>query len=275
MESRPLGNTGETIPRIGQGTWKVRDHARATAAIEEGIRLGLTHIDTAELYEQGTKSETMLGPIVHKHRSKIFLASKVLPQNATARGVPSACKDSMVRLQTDQIDLYYHHWRGRPPLSETLHALADLVDKGWVRHIGVSNYDVSDLEEAVGILGKGRIVANQVLHHLEDRGAEDEVVPWCKTNGVTVVGYSPFGSGPFVRRPHAQRKLGQVADALGKTPRQVALAFLTRQTHVVTIPKAESIEHVRENAGGTFDLPKDAIEQIEQAFPVKAGLRDL
>lgn len=282
MQQRALGRTGRTLARIGQGTWQVKDPRGAAAAIEEGLRLGLTHVDTAELYEWQSGSETMLGEVLARPapdgrpwRGHTFLASKVHPRNATEKGVKSSCKDSLVRLRTDRLDLYYHHWReDRVPLSETLRGLAALVDLGWVEHLGVSNYDVADLEEAESMLGRGRIAANQVLYHLGDRGAEADVVPWCKAHGVTVVAYSPFGAGRWLAgRPLDE--LTAAARGAGLTPRQAALAFLTREPHVVAIPKTERAEHVRENAGGGADLPPDAVARIDAAFPVRPGLRTI
>jgi diketogulonate reductase-like aldo/keto reductase len=282
MEQRPLGKTGRTVARIGQGTWRVKDRALASEGILEGLRLGMTHVDTAELYEWNSQSETMLGDVLSRQgpdgrpwRDSVFLASKVHPRNATAKRVPASCKDSLVRLQTDHLDLYYHHWREHDvPLSETLRAIAGLVDAGWVGAIGVSNYDVGDLEEAQSMLGRGRIAANQVLYHLEDRGAETDVIPWCRNHGITVVAYSPFGAGAFVRG-RGLAALEEAARDAGCTPRQAALAFLTREAHVVAIPKAERVEHVRENAGGARDLPRDVVDRLDQAFPVQAGLRTI
>lgn len=271
MEFRPFGPAGEQVAVIGQGTWRIGDPDDAAAAIEEGIRLGMTHIDTAELYEQQSGSETMLGPIVDDHRDDLFVASKVWPRNATRDGVPSACKDSLVRLHCDELDLYYLHWPGEVDLEESLNALADLQDHGWIRHIGVSNFDVQELEDAEAVLGKGRIAANQVLYHLNDRGAEAEVIPWCRDRGVAVVAYSPFGGGEMPAGPQAE-PLERIATELGKTPHQVALAFLTREDHVFAIPKAERPEHVRENAGGAFELPDDAVARIDESFAVPARL---
>ncbi|HLF16606.1 MAG TPA: aldo/keto reductase [Candidatus Thermoplasmatota archaeon] len=275
MRTRPFGPQREPVAAIGQGTWRLKDPAAAVAALEEGIRLGMTHIDTAELYEQGSRSETVLGPIVARHRPRLFLASKVLPKNGSAKGVRAACLASLKRLQTDCLDLYYHHWReGSVPLDETLRALAGLVDDGRIRMVGVSNYDVGDLDQAESILGRGRLAANQVLYHLADRGIEAEVLPWCRRRKVTLVAYSPFG-GDRVGFPAGKRAevLDEVARGLGKTPRQVVLAFLLRFPEVVAIPKAERLEHVRENAGGDFDLPRDAVARLEEAFPLKPGLR--
>ncbi len=276
MRTRPFGPSGEPVAAIGQGTWQLRDPAGAAAALEEGIRLGMTHVDTAELYERNSRSETLLGPIVARHRDRLFLASKVTPQNGSARGVRTACEASLRRLQTDRLDLYYHHWRDGPVLlSETLGALADLRRDGLVRHIGVSNYDVSDLDEAKSILGPRVLAANQVLCHLGDRGMESDVLPWCRRNRVTVVAYSPFGAAGGFPKGKPLRELEAVAKGLGKTAHQVALAFLLRTPEVVTIPKAEKVEHARDNAGGDFDLPAEAVERLEAAFPLRPGLRSI
>ena len=255
---------------LGQGTWRLRRPKEAAAALEEGLRLGMTHVDTAEMYERDSGSETLLGPIVHAHRDKVFLASKVLPTNGSAAGTASACKDSLVRLQTDHLDLYYLHWPGPYPVAETMRALTELRDAGWIRNIGVSNFDVGDLEEAKAALGPGVLAANQVLYHLEDRGIEAEVLPWCKANNVAVVAYSTFAQGHWVRSQRSLQVLEQVAKETGKTPRQVALAFLTRDPDVFAIPKAESLAHVRENAGGDFELSRDAVQRIDEAFPAQA-----
>jgi diketogulonate reductase-like aldo/keto reductase len=278
MRTRPFGPAKVPVSVLGQGTWRWSDSATHPAAIEEGIALGMTHVDTAQLYEQQSGSETMLGSLLSKParaggtlRDQVFLASKVLPHGATRRGTVSACKDSLVRLQTDHLDLYYLHWRGPHPLADTMAALGELVDLGWVRHIGVSNFDVEDLDEAKAALGPRRLAANQVLYHLEERGVESDVLPWCKRESVAVVAYSPFGAGRFVGGK-GKAVLEEVARGLGKTPRQVALAFLVRDPAVFAIPKAEKVEHVRDNAGGDFDLPPEAIERLDRAFPLRPGL---
>ena len=279
MRTRPFGATGVEVAVLGQGTWRVADTRTAPAAIEEGLRLGMSHIDTAELYEQQSGSETMLGGLLagagpdgRPLREQVFLASKVLPAGATRKGTKGHCKDSLVRLGTDRLDLYYLHWVGPHPIAESMAALAELADIGWIRHVGVSNFDVEELDEAKSALGRHRLAANQVLYHLEERGMEAEVLPWCRRNGVAVVGYSPFGAGRFVVDPRRKAVLEQVAREAGRTPRQVALAFLARDPAVFLIPKAERVEHVRENAGGDFDLPADAVERIDAAFRVQPQL---
>lgn len=280
MRTVPFGGTRDEVSVIGQGTWQLRDAKLAKQALEEGLRLGLTHIDTAELYERGSRSETVLGELLSRPdrdgkgtlRDHVFLASKVMPQNATRQGTLSACKDSLVRLQTDRLDLYYLHWPSRHPIADTMAAMGDLVDLGWVRHVGVSNFDVEDLEEARAALGPRRLAANQVLYHLGDRGAESEVIPWCRRHGVTVVAYSPFGQGGFVGGARL-RTLEAIAKGEGLTARQAALAFLTRDEGVVAIPKAEAVAHVRENAKGDARLSKEAVAALEAAFPLEPGLR--
>lgn len=256
---------------IGQGTWRVREPAAAQQAIREGIRMGMTHVDTAELYEEQNGSETMLADVLADHRDGVFLASKVLPQNASRRGVASACKDSLVRLGVEHLDLYYLHWRDGCDLEDALHGLAEVQELGWVRHIGVSNFGIDDLEEAESILGKGRIAANQVLYNLQERGAEREVLPWCRDRGAALVAYTPFGHG--LPTGEAGDVLHNVAAGAGLTPHQAILAFLMRDPCVFTIPKAERVEHVRENAGGDADLPDDAVRALEEAFPARGALR--
>lgn len=272
---RPLGATGTKVSVLGQGTWRVRDTTKAAEALRAGVALGLTHIDTAELYENQSRSETMLGQVLNGRRDEVFLASKVLPHNASYDGTLAACDASLERLGTDHLDLYYLHWRGEHPLEDTFDAMAELVESGKVRHIGVSNFDVGDLDEAESILGKGVLAANQVLYHLEDRGAESEVLPWCKQHKVTLVAYSPFGAGAFLQSAKARAAVEKASKGTGLTLRQVALAFLTRDPAVVAIPKAETVAHVRDNAGGDVDLDDEAIGQLEQAFPVRKGLRTI
>jgi diketogulonate reductase-like aldo/keto reductase len=278
VRTRPFGPAQVPVSVIGQGTWRWSDSGSHPAAIQEGIALGMTHVDTAELYEQQSGSEAMLGHLLSRParaggtlRDHVFLASKVLPSHASRRGTVSACKDSLVRLQTGHLDLYYLHWRGPHPVADTMAAMADLVDLGWVRHVGVSNFDVEDLDEAKAALGPGVLAANQVLYHLEERGAESEVLPWCRREKVALVAYSPFGAGRFVGGK-GKAVLEEVARGLGRTPRQVALAFLTREAEVFAIPKAEKVEHVRDNAGGDFDIPPEAVERLDRAFPMAAGL---
>lgn len=275
MQMRPLGKSSTQISRLGLGTWRVRNHEATTAALNAGLEAGLTHIDTAELYEQQSGSETMLGKFLATRRKDVFLASKVLPNNASYEGTRKACEASLQRLGTEVLDLYYLHWRGPHSLEDTFDAMAELVEEGKVRHIGVSNFDVDDLEEAQSILGKGVLAANQIFYHLEDRGAESEVIPWCKANGVTVVAYSPFGAGSFVTNPERMSPLEAAAKEAGLSARQAALAFLTRDPAVVAIPKTENAEHAAEIAQADITLSPAIIAEIDVAFPVRSGLRTI
>lgn len=278
MQQRVLGPGPAKVSRYGLGTWRVQDHARTSAALLAGIEAGLTHVDTAELYEQQSRSETMLGKLLASHpglRERVFLASKVLPHNASYDGTLAACAATLKRLGTGHVDLYYLHWRGEHPLRDTMRAMADLVDDAKVRHIGVSNFDAADLDEAESILGKGVLAANQVLYHLEDRGAESEVIPWCKAHKVTVVAYSPFGAGRFVTDRRRKAALAAAAAQAGLDERQAALAFLTRDPAVVAIPKTEDAGHAKAIAGADCDLPKDVVAAIDAAFPAEPGLRTI
>lgn len=278
MRLKPFGRTEVQVPVIGQGTWYMeRDgRAKAVAALHAGLDLGMSHIDTAEMYGSGLVEE-IVGEAIAGRREKVFLVSKVLPQHASFEGVLRACEGSLGRLRTDRLDVYLLHWRGSHPLEQTIGAFERLVRDGKIRFWGVSNFDVEDLEEALAIAGEGRMACNQVLYHLEERAIEHEVIPWCKEHGVAVVGYSPFGSG---RLPSATsrggRVLAEIARARGITPRQVALAFLVRDELVFAIPKSSSVEHVGENAGaGDVELSTDEVERIDDAFPLGKRPRSL
>lgn len=273
IPTRPFGPTNVQVPVLGQGTWQLRDKAAALDALRVGLDLGMTHVDTAELY---TGSEEVVGRALQgRPRESVFLVSKVLPRNASYKGTLERCDASLRRLGVDELDVYLQHWAdGSHPISETMRAMGELVDQGKIRFAGVSNFDVDELEEAKSALGRHRLACNQVLYHLEARGIESDVLPWCKRNGVAVVGYSPFGSTNGFPSPRSKggRVLDEVARQLGKTPRQVALAFLARDPDVFLIPKAEKVEHVRENAGGAFELPREAVAALDAAFPMKPGL---
>ena len=267
MRARTFGPAGISVPVLGIGTWNMErdDRAGAIAAIRRAIELGMVHVDTAELYGHGTV-ETLVGEAIAGRRDRIFLVSKVLPQNATYAGTLAACEASLRRLGTDHLDGYLLHWRGDVPLAETLRAFEALRQQGKIRAWGVSNFDDDDLAEAEAIAGPGKIACNQVLYHLGQRTIEHRVVPWCVQHGVAVVAYSPFGSrGGFPASP----ALGQVAARLGATPRQVALAFLTRNAQTFAIPKSSHAAHVDELAGADrVVLDAAAVAAIEAAFPL-------
>ncbi|HEX7080637.1 MAG TPA: aldo/keto reductase [Gammaproteobacteria bacterium] len=272
MRKAPFGRTGVDVALVGQGTWNLEhdDEAEALAALDAGLDAGMTHIDTAELYGNG-RVERMIAPIVRRRRDEIFLVSKVLPSNASYAGTLKACDRSLERLGTDRLDVYLLHWRGTIPLEETFRAFEALESAGKIRAYGVSNFDVDDLEEAVGIVGEGRIACNQVLYHLKERSIEERVVPWCREHGVAVVAYSPFGSGRFPStRSGGGRVLASIAERRRVSPYQLALAFLVQQGGVFAIPKAARVEHVLENAdAGEIELTPAEMRELDGAFPVR------
>jgi len=269
MERRRFGSTKREIAVIGQGTWYIENGAAAIAALRRGFDLGMTHIDTAEMYGSGAAEEVVAEAIAGR-RDEIFLVSKVLPQNASRRGTILACDRSLVRLNTDRLDCYLLHWRGQHPLEDTIAAFEELKSAGKILSWGVSNFDLPDLEDVRKIAGGGNLVCNQVLYHLEERAIEHAVIPWCEKRAVAVVAYSPFGHGRFPG-PHTTRGrvLKQIAAAHNATVRQVALQFLVRRSSLFVIPKAASPEHAAENArAGEIQLTNDELAQIHEAFPL-------
>ena len=274
MERRPFGPAKREVPVIGQGTWYIdeKDRAAAVSALRQGIDLGMTHIDTAEMYGDGA-AEMIVGEAIAGRRDKVFLVSKILPQHASRRRTAEACEASLLRLKTNRLDCYLLHWRGNHPLEETIAEFEELQASGKILSWGVSNFDVADLREAAKIAPEGHMVCNQVLYHLKERTVEEAVLPWCERHGVAVVAYSPFGHRSFPSpRTAGGRVLQQIAAAHQATPRQVALRFLVRSPVVFGIPKASSAEHARENAGaGELHLTKTELAQIDEAFPRPAG----
>jgi diketogulonate reductase-like aldo/keto reductase len=266
MLSRPLGATGVTVPVIGQGTWRMGEdrgaHRQELAALRLGLDLGLTHVDTAEMYGDGG-AERLVGEAIAGRREQVFLVTKVLPSNASYEGTLRACEASLRRLRTDYVDLYLlHWWSDGHPIGETMRAMEELVAKGRTRFVGVSNLDVDQLKAAAAALGRERLVANQVLYHLRDRSVEKDVLPYCERHGIAVVGYTPLARGGFLRGPVAE-----IARRHGKSPRQVALNFLTRRPSLFTIPKASQPDHVRENAAALdFELTAADLAAIDAAF---------
>jgi diketogulonate reductase-like aldo/keto reductase len=276
MKSNPFGKVGPDVSVIGQGTWYLDrgDRKAAVAALQRGIERGMTHIDTAEMYGD---AELVIADAIAGRRDEVFLVSKVLPSNASRRGTITACERSLKRLKTDRLDCYLLHWRGSYPLSETVAAFEELKRAGKIKSWGVSNFDADDLEEILEVSGAGQIACNQVLYHLKERAIEHAVIPWCRQHGVAVVAYSPFGHNDF---PSPQSKAGDVLKKIAghhkATPRQVALAFLTRETTVFAIPKAASAEHAAENAAaGDLTLGASEIAALDAAFPRGANPRSL
>jgi diketogulonate reductase-like aldo/keto reductase len=270
VEPRPLGPTAREVAVIGQGTWHLEndDRAAAIAALRRGLDLGMTHIDTAEMYGAGAV-ETLVGEAIAGRRDEVFLVSKVLPHNASRRGTIEACERSLARLRTEWLDGYLLHWPGSHPLEDTVAAFERLQRDGKIRSWGVSNFDVDDLEVVRTIAGAGRLACNQVLYHLQERAIEHAVLPWCERHGAAVVAYSPFGSGSFpAPRTRGGRVLQAIADAHGATPRQVALRFLVRHPSTFAIPKAANPEHTAENAAaGGLRLTDAEIASLDAAFP--------
>src|SRR5437764_10151595 len=268
MQSRIFGKGGPNVSVIGQGTWYLDrgDRRSAIAALRRGIELGMTHIDTAEMYGD---AELVIGDAIASRRDEVFLVSKVLPSNASRRGTVIACERSLKRLKTDRLDCYLLHWRGSYPLQDTVAAFEELVKAGKIKSWGVSNFDADDLDDILEIAGEGKIACNHVLYHLKERAIEHAVIPWCEQHGVAVVAYSPFGHDDF---PDARSKggavLARIAEARRATPHQVALSFLTRATTVFAIPKASSSEHAGENAAaGDLVLTKEETAALDAAFP--------
>jgi diketogulonate reductase-like aldo/keto reductase len=268
MKSKPFGKTGADVSVIGQGTWYLDhgDRKRAIAALQRGLDLGMTHVDTAEMYGD---AELVIADAIAGRRDEVFLVSKVLPSNASRRGTVTACERSLKRLNTDRLDCYLLHWRGSYDLEDTVAAFEDLVKAGKIKSWGVSNFDADDLDEILEVAGEGRIACNQVLYHLKERAIEHAVIPWCDKHGVAVVAYSPFGHDDF---PDARSKggavLARIAEARRATPRQVALSFLTRASTVFAIPKASSADHAGDNAAaGDLILTLEEIASLDAAFP--------
>jgi diketogulonate reductase-like aldo/keto reductase len=268
MRLHNFGNAGANVPVVGQGSWYIDsgDRKTAIAALCRGIECGMTHIDTAEMYGD---AELVIAEAIKGRRDRLFLVSKVLPGNASRKGTVAACERSLRRLKTDHLDCYLLHWRGAYPLADTVAAFDELMGSGKIRSWGVSNFDCDDLDEMLAVAGEGRIACNQVLYHLKERAIEHAVIPWCERHNVAVVGYSPFGHNDF---PSPRSKPGgvlqKIADARGATPRQVALAFLTRRLQVFAIPKASTPEHAAENAGALdLTLSESEISALDAAFP--------
>ena len=262
---------GERVPAFGQGTWHMgedrRRAAEEAAALKLGIELGLTLIDTAEMYGNGA-AEEIVAEASRDMRDQLFIVSKVLPYNASRNGVIEACERSLTRLDTDRIDLYLLHWRGSVPLGETLAGFERLQRDGKIRHHGVSNFDLDDMQEWIGLTGGKSVAANQILYNLTRRGPEWELIPWCRERKIAIMAYTPIEQGRMLRH----KALAEVAARHGATPAQVALAWLLRQDGMIVIPKASQQEHVRENRGALgVKLTTDDLAALDRAFPPPRG----
>lgn len=259
------------MPTLGLGTWMMgerrRDRTREVAAIALGLDLGMTLIDTAEMYADGGAEEVVAEAIAGR-REQAFVVSKVYPQNASRRGAIAACKRSLKRLGTDCLDLYLLHWRGDIPLAETVDAFESLRRDGYIREWGVSNCDRADMEELLALPSGARCAANQVMYHLGCRGVEWDLLPFCRRHQIAVMAYSPVGRGRLLR----DRRLHALAGELGASPAQIALAWLLGKPGVCAIPKAASEAHVRDNrAAADLRLPASILKQLESTFPPPSG----
>lgn len=265
----PFGPDETPVSVLGQGTWQMEgdDRRACIAALRAGIDLGMTHIDTAELYGSGAVEELVADAIAGR-RDELFLVSKVMPSNASRSGTLRACERSLKRLRTDHLDCYLLHWPGTHPLEDTIEAFEELRAAGKIRSWGVSNFDAGELQQAFDIAGPDKIACNQVLYHLAQRDIEHAVVPWCVAHGVAVVGYTPFGRSKFPPPGAGGKVLAEIAARRALSPRQIALAFLTREPHLFAIPKASDAAHVRENAAAAgLALDADEIARLNAALP--------
>ena len=259
---------GTVVPALGQGTWHMGERGRAAknevAALKLGIELGMTLIDTAEMYGNGG-AEEVVAEAAEGQRDKLFIVSKVYPHNASRDGTQAACERSLKRLRTDRIDLYLLHWRGSHPLAETVAAFEKLRAEGKIRHWGVSNLDTRDMEELSRLADGKHCATNQVLYHPASRGIEFDLLPWCTQHRVSLMAYSPVGQGGRLLQSKA---LAAVAKRHNATPAQVAIAWSMRHGNVISIPKASDPAHVRENAAaGEIPLTDDDLAAIDAAHP--------
>ena len=257
---------GTKVPALGQGTWYMGDstakRAGEIAALQAGIDLGMTLIDTAEMYGSG-RSEELVGEAVAGRRDQVFLVSKVLPSNASRQGTKKACEKSLKRLRTDVIDLYLLHWRGSYPFEDTVAAMLELKQEGKIRHWGVSNMDVDEMDEIVSVRKGNTCAVNQILYNLSRRGVEYDLLPWCTKHAVPVMAYSPIEQSRIL----GDRTLASVAKRHNATPAQAALAWVLRNPGIIAIPKAGNPAHVRENAASlSLSLTAEDLAEFDAAF---------
>lgn len=267
--------SGETVPVLGQGTWGLAEGKHSgeeeITALRVGIDLGMTLIDTAEMYADG-EAERLIGKAIKGRRDDVFLVDKVLPQNATREGTVLACEQSLHRLGTDYIDLYLLHWREHIPLQETVAGFAQLVEEGKIRNWGVSNFDIADMEELESIKRGHEAATDQVLYNLLRRGIEFDLMPWCHDRGIPIMAYSPIEQGRLLKTP----TITDIALEHSATPSQIALAWVLRQDKMVAIPRAGTVEHVRENRHALeVRLTNEDLEKLDVAFPPPTGPQPL
>ena len=264
--SVPL-HSGEKIVALGQGTWHFAEspgrRAEEVASIRLGVDLGMTVIDTAEMYSNGA-AEALVGEAIAGRRSEVFLVDKVLPHHATREGTVRACEASLGRLGVDYIDLYLLHWRGRIPLVETIEGFDELKLRGMIRYWGVSNFDVDDMIELSGVPGGDEVQTNQILYNLARRGPEYALLPWLSQHGIPTMAYSPIEQGRLLEHPALQ----PIARRYGATPAQIALAWVLHHDGVSAIPRAGTLSHVRQNAAARdIELTGNDLHDLDRAFP--------
>ncbi|MBB2678052.1 UNVERIFIED_ORG: diketogulonate reductase-like aldo/keto reductase [Rhizobium esperanzae] len=266
---------GTEVPALGQGTWAMgEDAGHAKIEIESlkaGIDLGMTLIDTAEMYGDGG-AEQIVGQAIKGRRDEVFLVSKVYPWNASLKGTIEACEHSLERLSTDRIDLYLLHWRGNHPLAETVAAFEMLKASGKIGAWGVSNFDTEDMEELLSVPEGANVAANQVLYNLSRRGIEYDLLPWCQSRGIPVMAYSPIEQGHILHHP----ELIHIAKAYQATPAQLALAFLLERDGAIVIPKTSNADRVAENRDCvSLDITDEDWQALDAAFPPPARKKPL
>jgi diketogulonate reductase-like aldo/keto reductase len=257
--------SGSVVPVLGQGTWHMgeveKEGATEIKALQLGLDLGMTLIDTAEMYGDGG-AEKVVGQAISGRRANVYLVSKVYPHNASKKGAVAACERSLRRLKTDYLDLYLLHWRGSIPLEETLSAFEDLRQTGKIRDFGVSNFDKSDMEQLMELSGGARTATNQVLYNLQRRGIEWDLLPWCRRQGIPVMAYSPIEQGRLLA------SLGPFAEQRGLSPAQVALAWVLNQKGVIAVPKASNIKHVSENrSAAEVVFSEEDLVELDSVYP--------
>lgn len=263
-------SSGQSMPKLGMGTWRMGENKRRfddeVKALRHGLSLGLSLIDTAEMYGEGG-AEEVVGAAIAGKRSDVFLVSKVYPHNASREGAIAACERSLKRLNTDYIDLYLLHWRGSEPLADTLDAFDTLKQAGKICDYGVSNFDVDDMEEAMQLPTGKQIVTNQILYNLSRRGVEHDLLPWCQRQNVAVMAYSPIEQGRLL----GNKALGKIGEAKGVSGAQVAIAWLLHRENIIVIPKSSRIEHIEQNvAAQKIKLSPEDMAELDTAFPAPA-----
>ncbi len=263
--------SGESVPILGQGTWGMgedpRKRKQEVAALQEGLDLGMTLIDTAEMYGDGG-AEEIVGEAVGERRAEVFIVTKFYPQNASPTRMVAACDRSLKRLKAEYIDLYLLHWRGSIPLHQTLDGFDTLLRSRKIRNWGVSNFDLSDMKELVSLPGGSRVTTNQVLYNLQTRGIEGNVLPWCREHNIPIMAYSPLGQGRLLKH----RRLKTIAERTQATPAQITLAWVLSHRGIIAIPKTSRLEHLKENYGALeLHLDKTDLQELDETFPPPKG----